>query len=153
MKEDQSVSPELMEIALSKVEGFAFERFALEFLSAVEGRNFIPLGGLSDGGADAFTRDELFKTEKTDLFYQITTQKDHRAKIRQTALRLTEFGRSPRTIYYVTSRQISHIDQEEENLTEELNVIVKIRDKSYLISHINKSISAYNNHLSRYTDI
>ena len=155
MNEEQSISPDLMEIALKKVEGVAFERFANEFLSIVEGRNFIPLGGGSDGGADAFKYDELFETERAGLFYQITVQKNHREKIRSTASRLTEFGRSPRTIYYVTSRQIPHIDKEEDLLTEELGVIIKIRDKRYLISHINQSIgtiSSYRNHLARYTE-
>ena len=155
MGESQRVSPELMEIALSKVEGFAFERFANEFLSVVEGRNFTPLGKSSDGGADGFRENELFETERAGLFYQITIQKDHRAKIRQTASRLIEVGRNPRIIYYVTSRSIPHIDQEEDDLTEELDVIIKIRDKNYLMSHINQSIgtvSAYKNHLSRYTE-
>lgn len=149
------VQPELLEIALDKAEGFAFERFAQEFLSVVEGRNFVPLGGVSDGGADGFSYDELYETERAGLFYQITTQKDHRAKIRNTFQRLLEFGRKPRTIYYVSSRLIPHIDVEEDDLYEELDVIVKIRDKNYIISHINQSqgtISAFKNHLERYTE-
>lgn len=149
------IPPELLEIALNTVEGFAFERFSNEFLSAVEGRDFTPLGGIHDGGADGFKHDELYETEKAGLFYQITVQKNHREKIRKTVSRLNEFGRTPRTLYYVTSRQIPHIDQEEDNLSEDCNVIIKIRDKNYIISHINQSIgtiNAFNTHLARYTD-
>jgi hypothetical protein len=152
---EMRVTSEVIAIALERVEGFPFERFACDFLASLDGRDFVPMGGVGDGGADALISSELYKTTKTDLFYQFTIQKDHRSKIRQTISRLIEFGRVPKTLYYVTSRQIQHIDKEEELLTEELGVIVKIRDKTYIMSHVNSSIgtiNAYRNHLERYTD-
>ena len=155
MAEDARISPEVVEIALEKAEGFAFERFANEFLSSVEGRKFSPLGGKSDGAADGFSFDELFETEKAGLFYQITIEKNHRDKIKRTINRLREFGRSPRILYYITSKLIAHIDREEDELTEEHDVIVKIRDKNYIVSRINQSlgtVSAFKNHLERYTE-
>jgi len=36
---DSRIHPDLIEIALDKVEGFVFERFVCDMLSSVEGRN------------------------------------------------------------------------------------------------------------------
>lgn len=146
---NEPVSQELAEIALDRVEGFAFERFAQTFYSALEGRDFVPLGGIKDGGADG-----LFECGKDGVFYQFTRVEDHRAKIRATHKRLLEFGRKLKTIVYVSARSIPHLDKEEELLTEELSVFVRIRDRKYIVSHINDSTgtsSAYHSHLSTYT--
>ncbi|MBV1786681.1 hypothetical protein KQ940_01275 [Marinobacterium sp. D7] len=146
---NESVNLELVDIALDKVEGFAFERFSQSFFSALEGREFVPLGGVKDGGADG-----IYECGKSGTFYQFTRVSDHRAKIRGTYKRLKEFGRDVRVIIYMTPRAVSHIDREEELLTEELDVIVRIRDKKYISSHINDTvgtISAYHNNLATYT--
>ncbi len=52
MSNNEHIHPELVQIALDKVEGFAFENFSQDFLSVLEGRSFIPAGGVKDGGAD-----------------------------------------------------------------------------------------------------
>jgi hypothetical protein len=145
----ENINPELVQIALEKVEGFDFERFANDFLSVLEGRTFVPLGGSKDGGADG-----LFDCDNGRSYYQFTRQENHRDKIRKTVARLIEFGRNAKSIYYLTSRLIPHIDKEEELLAEELGVVVKIRDRKYIVSHINDSNgtrAAYNNHLAVYT--
>jgi len=150
----ESVDQELVAIALDRVDGFAFERFASSFVSAIEGGGFTPLGGMHDGGADGFFRENIHESSRAGSFYQFTIQKDHRSKIRGTVKRLREFDRSPRALYYVTSIDIPHSDAEEDLLTEELGVVIRIRDRSYISSHINDSsasISAYNNNLSTYT--
>lgn len=145
----ENVHSELIKIALERVEGFAFERFAQDFLSALEGRNFVPIGGVKDGGADG-----LYECGRDRVFYQFTRQENHRDKIRKTVERLHNFGRDVKTIYYLSPRVIPHIDKEEDLLTDELDVFVKIRERKYIASHINDSvgtIAAYNNHLSVYT--
>ncbi len=145
----ENVHPELIQISLDKVEGFAFERFAQDFWSALEGRDFVPVGGIGDGGADG-----LYKYAQDRVFYQFTRQENHRDKIRKTVKRLYDFDRTVKTLYYGSSRVIDHIDKEEDLLSEELSVFVKIRDRKYIASHINDSIgtiAAYNNHLSVYT--
>ncbi|MDP3028571.1 MAG: hypothetical protein Q8O04_03585 [Deltaproteobacteria bacterium] len=150
MDSKNNIHPDLVEIALEKAEGFAFERFAQDFLSVLEGRSFVPVGGVKDGGADG-----LYDCGDGRKYYQFTKQENHRDKIRKTKKRLTEFGRTVKTIYYLTSRIIPHIDKEEDLLTEELDVIVKIRDRKYIISHINDSlgtINSYINHLAVYTE-
>ena len=144
-----NIPSELAQIALEKVEGFAFEGFAQDFMSVLEGRSFIPLGGVGDGGADG-----IYDCGNSRTYYQFTRQENHRDKIRKTYNRLKEFGRTVKTIYYLSSRTIPHIDNEEDFLSEELGVFIKIRDRKYIVSHINDStgtMAAYNNHLSVYT--
>ncbi len=144
-----NIHHDLVEISLEKVEGFAFEKFAQEFLCSLEGRDFIPLGGVHDGGADG-----IYDSGNGRSYYQITRQENHRNKVRGTVKRLKDFGRDVKTLYYFTSRLIPHIDQEEDLLTDELAVNVKIRDRKYILSHINDSIgtiAAFNNNLAVYT--
>lgn len=145
-----SISPELAQVALEKVEGSAFEEFAQAFLSVLEGRSFVPLGGTHDGGADG-----IYECGVDRTFYQFTREANHRDKVRRTVKRLREFGREPKTVYYLTSRLVPHIDKEEDLLSDELGVYVKIRDRKYILAHINSSIgtiAAYQNHLASYTE-
>ena len=145
----ENVHPELIQIALDKVEGFAFERFSQNFLAVLEGRDFVPVGGVKDGGADG-----LYECGRERVYYQFTRQENHRDKIRKTVKRLRDFGRIVKTVYYLSPRVIPHIDKEEDLLSDEIDVFVKIRDRKYISSHVNDSmgtIAAYNNHLSVYT--
>ena len=48
----ENVHPDLIQIALDKTEGHSFELFAQDFLAVLEGRDFVPVGGVKDGGAD-----------------------------------------------------------------------------------------------------
>ena len=152
MTSKKNIHPELAEIALDRVEGFVFEKFAQDFLSVLEGYSFVPAGGVHDGGADG-----LFYCEGNITYYQFSIQENHRDKIRKTYKRLINFDRKVKKIYYLSSRIIPHVDvdKEEDLLTDELDVIVKIRDRKFIISHINDSlgiINAYDNHLSVYTE-
>jgi hypothetical protein len=125
----EAIHPDLVKIALDKVEGFQFERFVNDFYPAMVGASFVPLGGVHDGGADAFEGDVIREEADTPtVFYQASVQEDFRAKIRRTVSRLREFGRDPKTLVYVTSRTINLPDTEERQLTRELNVVIQIRD-------------------------
>ena len=152
---DNYVSNDLFEVALSKVSGFEFENFACAFMAVLDGRSFIPMGGVHDGGADGALDKEMYQTESTNIFYQMTIQADYKAKIKQTVKRLREFSRNPRVIYYVTSKTIPHLDKEEDILSEELGVLVRIRDAKYLYFHINDNQatkSSYYQHLASKTE-
>lgn len=145
----ETIHPDLVQIALDRVEGFVFERFAQDLLAVLEGRNFVPVGGMGDGGADG-----IYDSGNGRSFYQFTRQENHRNKIRQTITRLRDVERNVRTLYYLSSRLIPHIDVEEDLLTDELGVVIKIRDGKCILSHINDSngtIAAFENHLSVYT--
>lgn len=148
----QTLNHKLVEIALERTSGTEFEQFCHAFLAAVIGIELVPLGGVHDGGADAFLGEGLLQgtQDKLDNFYQATTQADHRSKIRQTVSRLREIGRATSLINYCTSRTIKMIDREEEMLSNELNVRVRIRDRKWLINNINhsdQSVAAFNTYL------
>jgi len=151
------VRPALLEAALEEADGFTFEEFGNSFLGAIRGESFVPLGKNQDGGADAFLDEPPAEVtgEKIKLFYQASRQKDEKAKIRHTVRRLKEFGREPDKVIYVTSRNVKHIDQVCEELEEELCVRIAIRDRGYIMSHINDNEGtkdAYHNYLAPIND-
>ena len=142
-----TINHEHVRIALDKAEGSKFEGFFHAFCSAVFGIEFVPLGGTHDGGADAFHE------SAPGFFYQASTQKDFRAKIRQTVSRLKDSGRDPKNLTYVTSRGIPRIDKEEEKLSAELGIPIRIRDEKWIATHINDSpqtIAAFGTYLEPY---
>ncbi|MFD3685758.1 hypothetical protein ACFWTE_13195 [Nocardiopsis sp. NPDC058631] len=150
------IDTNLASIALDRVEGFAFESFVNDFFPHVIGSRFVPLGGVKDGGADGFEGESIFEKENSaHHFFQVTVQEDHRSKIRRTVKRLREFGREVHSLTYVTSRDIKHIDKEEDELGDELGVNIRIRGRGYVVANINKSTAtrgAYEQHLSHLTD-
>jgi len=85
----------------------------------------------------------------------MSIEQNHRSKIKKTIDRLTEFGRAPNRLIYVTSQTIGTYDREEEHLTEKHGVFVRIRDGKWILANINHSEAtkkAYYTHLERYTD-
>jgi hypothetical protein len=138
------VSTKLVAEALAQIEGFPFERFVNDLMSALLGSDFVPLGGTRDGGADGILEDGKGR------YIQASVREDVKNKIRKTVERLREFGRSPKQLVYVSSQEVRFPDVLEEDLTNELDVTIRIRDASYIESHINDSpstIAAYMNHL------
>lgn len=147
-----TINQKLVEIALERASGTEFEHFFHVFYPSLAGIEFVPLGGVHDGGADAFHGEGLFegKAGRPGTFYQATTQEDHRAKIRHTVKRLKEYGRNPKSVHYFTSRTILAIDMEEEVLSAELDVAVKIRDRKWIVANVNhdaRTIAAFRTHL------
>ena len=134
----KQVNHQRVSLALERVDGTTFENFFHAFYSALTGIQFIPLGGTHDGGADAFHGDRIFKG-RSRVFYQATTEEGHAGKIKRTVNRLREYGRDPSTLHFVTSRVVTSIDKEEEALSEDLDLNVKIRDRKWITSNINDS--------------
>lgn len=141
-----------VEIALDRCDGHAFERFGQAYMAGIFGTDFVPLGGVHDGGADAFF--EVFQAkDKAGHFVQITRQENYASKIRQTVQRLHESGRQPARLTYFSARVIPDVDQAEENLSTELNVRIYIKDQKYITSHINynqTTQSAFESHLATF---
>lgn len=149
------IPADVVRIALDKAEGFPFERFAISFYASLIGTTFVPLGGIKDGGADARDGTLYQDTDRPDTFYQASIEVDAEAKIRRTVKRLTEFGRVPKIVIYLTSRTVKYSDRVERQLTDELDVTVVIRDGDYIIAHVNDDIAgraAFDEHLRFYTD-
>ena len=149
----ETIDHNLIEVALERINGEDFERFVQVFYPALTEVDFVPLGGTHDGGADAFWGEGVFETkddDKNKVYYQATTQENHRAKIRNTVRRLKEYGRNPIMVQYITSRIIRAIDMEEERLLSEFGLPIKIRDRKWIVGNLNYSpqtVAAYNTFL------
>lgn len=134
--------PDLIEVALEKIEGTRFEDFALQFFPALMGVEFVPLGGMHDGGADAFGGDRVYeRSGRATQFLQASVQADVKAKLRSTHARLIEFGRDVSSITLLTSRVVPTLDVVEDSLSEELGAMIRIRDGAYIRSHANDTLA------------
>lgn len=115
------VHADLVNVALDRVGGNAFERFAQETLSSLLGPEFVPVGGVKDGGADG-----LFEDGTASGFMQASVEPDIERKVTATIDRLKEFGRNPKDLAYATSQHVKHVDKVERDLTNKLDVRVRI---------------------------
>lgn len=131
------------EVALPTVDTTAFEKFGQIFYSEIQDKEFVPLGGMHDGGAEGFdsfkeTDPELF-FDKKDSFLQISKQATIREKVKSTVKRLIKYGRKPRILTYLSSLPVRDIDKEEKLLSDELGCIVRIRDAAFIVANINST--------------
>ncbi|WP_370331935.1 hypothetical protein [Mycolicibacterium hippocampi] len=143
-----------MEIALAKATGNQFEDFVNDFLPAVLGQAYKPLGGIKDGGADGYLEPIHENVSSVHRFMQASVEENFENKIARTVQRLQEFEREPHQLQYVTNRDVKHIDQVEERLSNDLDVTIRIRDAKYIASHINHSAAtqtAFDQHLRHLT--
>jgi len=115
------IADDVVRIALDKVEGLPFERFANAFYSSLVGASFVPLGGVRHGGADARDGTIFEDGSRADTFYQASVEEDAEGKIRRTVQRLRQFGRDPRNLVYLTSRTVKYSDRVERALGDELD--------------------------------
>lgn len=150
-----------VEIALSRVGGHDFEQFINALLAATTGVEYVPLGGVHDGGADGLFGSGIYRakppegTVTSDSFLQASIQADHRQKIRDTVNRLRESGRDPRMLTYVTPQSVKLLDQDEVDMMRQTGAFVRIRDGKWIIAHINHSpatIEAFNSYLRKELD-
>jgi hypothetical protein len=147
------VADEAVAASLGRVDGDTFERFANEFLSAVLGSTFVPVGGRKDGGADGHLQSVLMDARRPKSFIQVSTDSNSKAKLFKTVRRLREVGRDPQMLLYVTSRSLTNSEQLAYDWGAELGVAIQIRDQAYIRAHINHSVhsrAAWRNHLARF---
>jgi hypothetical protein len=151
-----STHPELVAVALNRAGGNEFEHFSQDFLSAQLGIHFQPLGGVHDGGADGVLALDAFEVrDRPNTFMQASIENDVRGKIRSTVGRLREVGRVPTRLIYASSKTVKLLDQVEEELTGELDVVIRLFDAKYFQSHVDDSTQtseSFRNHLAHLTD-
>ncbi|MCB4776185.1 MAG: hypothetical protein LGB73_05355 [Sulfurovum sp.] len=142
MKNTIKITPDLVLRTLKdNTDGFLFESFAQTFYSALTGNKFKPIGGLHDGGADGINEDVGLREEenKNTSFAQISIDKQPKAKIKKTIQRLISYGRDVKKLIYITSIIVNDIDKIEDDIFDELNVRLKIRDAKYISQNIQYS--------------
>jgi hypothetical protein len=135
----KTINTDLVRVALDKADGWSFEHFINDFYASIGGESYSPLGGLKDGGADAYDGGIYESRRDASVFYQSSVAKDHEAKIRKTVVRLREFGRQPSRLVYFTTQAVRYTDRVEAELSDELDVTVTIRDGGYIASQPGRS--------------
>jgi hypothetical protein len=139
------IDQRLVALALEAVDTHNFERFAQTFYGAIQDREFVPLGGVHDGGAEGFDAQpedpDVFVDEAATSFIQVSKQVTTRQKIRSTVKRLREYGRTPKVVTYITSLVVPDIDKVEAALSQELQCRISIRDAKYIEAYINSNLA------------
>ncbi|WP_428683651.1 hypothetical protein [Sphingopyxis sp.] len=133
------IDQRLVAYALEAVDTSNFEKFAQTFYGAMQDREFVPLGGLHDGGAEGYDAfgPEIAADEEASSFIQVSKQVATNQKIRQTVHRLREYGRTPKVLTYITSQTVKDIDKIEKKLGDDLGCRIAIRDARYIEININ----------------
>lgn len=141
MFDQNIVSPQSALVALAHINGTQFESFSKTACADLFGSEFIPLGGVHDGGADGMLMEESVyaDTVKPTTFFQFTVQEDYKTKIIKTINRLRAVSREVKSLIYVTSRHVPLIDQLQEELSDKLGARISIRDADWIVANINKS--------------
>ncbi|WP_228489078.1 hypothetical protein [Raineyella fluvialis] len=98
----EPIHPDLLKVALDRADGNSFELFVNQLYPAIAGSTFAPLGGMKDGGADAYETPVYEDATRPNRFYQASIESEIEKKVRRTIKRLREFGREPRSLVYVT---------------------------------------------------
>lgn len=140
------VDKEAFEYAISKIDdGEIFEHFALNFLSAELGYEFIPVAGSKDRGIDAFQH-FFSKKGNEKIIYQISTEKGHEGKIDATIKKLRANGIDFTKIIYVTNRKINQAERIVDDVFASDNVHLTIFDLRWFVANATNSpqtINAY----------
>lgn len=133
-----SIDPRRILLALERVPataGFEFESFANQFL-ADEFPGLRPVGGIHDGGRDAFIHQDEADPE---TFIQSSVTTAWEAKIKRTVQTLRSNGHGIRSLIYCTNRDIQKDADELKKELRSQRVSLDIRDRGYFVTFANTS--------------
>jgi len=130
---------ETIEYILPQIQsGFLFEDFAKDFTAAIDGVDFIPVGGIHDRGIDGleftYSPDSIRKK-----IYQFSIEKDAKAKIRKTCKVLRENRIDAQRIIYSTNIVVDEQDKIIDEMFDTYNSHVQIRDIRWFSANVLKS--------------
>ncbi|QGF23777.1 hypothetical protein Rai3103_08930 [Raineyella fluvialis] len=95
---------------------------------------------MHDGGADGIILRNTSQIENRPThFLQASIEKDAKSKIKKTIAALQKNGRTVHQLTYITSQQVPKLDLIEQEISDEISVGVRIRDREYIIAHLNDS--------------
>ena len=101
------VNDTLFNYLIKDISGANFESLAKKLFGLEYGENFVPLGGMHDGGADGFYLANVFSGSKPNTFFQfsVTDTEKAKKKISDTIESLHKVNRDPKQLIYSTSDQ------------------------------------------------
>lgn len=140
----KAVDDKLFTYLISDISGCNFELLAKKLFSAEYGENYVPLGGMHDGGADSFYLPSIWGGEKPTTFFQFSVTDSEKAKnkIVQTIKSLRKVGRVPKQLIYSTNELIPKQDVLRSEIFEEHEVLLQVRDREGIKQLINSNKSA-----------
>lgn len=140
------VDKEAFEYAITKIDdGNIFEIFGNDFLSAVLGYSFIPVGRTKDKGVDGFQH--IFsRNDSQKHIFQLSTELDHVGKIYNTIKKLQENEIEFDRLVYVTNRKINNAESLVDEVFDKTKIPLTIYDIRWFSVHCNQreqTIKAY----------
>jgi len=138
------VNDTLFNYLINDISGANFESLAKKLFGSEYGENYVPLGGMHDGGADSFYLPSVFGGEKPNTFFQFSVTDTERAKkkISDTIDSLRKVGRTPKQLIYSTTELIPKQDVLVSEIFEEYEVLLRVRDREGIKQLINSSQTA-----------
>lgn len=138
----KNTNDKLFNYLMDNTSGFDFENFIKRLFSAHFGEEFIPLGGIHDGGADGALSSYIKEVKgKHNTFIQISTTSVEKisGKITNTIAALRKAGRDPRQIIYVTNKFLPKADVIAQEIFDTENVMLQVRDRERIKRYINEN--------------
>jgi hypothetical protein len=127
----EPVPTSLVDYLFEKLGGTGFEELAKRLFALEYGEQFIPLGGIHDGGADGLVTG-IYETQEQSTYCQFTVTPGSGAweKISDTITALKKNGREVRTLIYALSSDLPKQDILAKRVNSELGVLVLFRDRT-----------------------
>ena len=124
-------------------DGFLFERFGQEFLSARLGYQFLASGGIKDRGIDGLEyTSELEKNKK--VIFQLSIDKNPESKIADTVQKLLDNGIEFTRITYFTNRAVKNKDILIDHYADTDGVTLRVFDGMWIADNSNNSSATQN---------
>ncbi len=135
------VDKEAFEYAISKIDdGNIFEIFGNDFLTAVLGYSFIPVGRSKDKGVDGFQH-VFSRSGSLKHIFQLSTELDHVGKIHNTIKKLQDNDIAFDRLVYVTNRKVNNAESLVDEIFETNKIPLAIYDIRWFSANSNKSES------------
>ncbi len=149
----KTVNDTLFNYLISDISGANFESLAKKLFGSEYGENYIPLGGMHDGGADSFYLPNVLGCQKPNTFFQFSVTDTERAKkkISATIASLRNAGRTPKQLIYSTTELIPKQDILVGEIFDEYEVLLRIRDREAIKTLINSCQTANKLFLESFT--
>lgn len=138
------IAQKIFDYLMSNASGNEFEALAKAIFHVEYGEEFVPLGGMHDGGADAVLIPHIFEGNKPNTFFQFSVTEEGKTatKIGDTIAALRKAERDPKQLVYSTSQRLPKHDVLQADAFEKYGVLVLIRDAERLLAKINDSDKA-----------
>jgi len=121
-------------------DGFLFENFSQEFLTARLGYKFLNSGGIKDRGIDGLEYVSELDNKLTSIF-QITIDKNPKKKLENTLEKLKKNEITYSNLIYVTNLSVKNKDELIDFADEEYNISLRIFDADWIANNSNDSIA------------